>query len=309
MKKVFLLFISCALANFSNAQSSVSITIDDVPNTRLYQLQNFSSPLQQKLDSLQIPVAIFINEGNLEQTTALEKNRNLLKNWLSKSYVTAGNHGFAHKNYAEVGLEAFKEDVIKGEALTKSFLKEFNKESRYFRFPYNAAGNDSLEQLTAQKFLKEKNYISTPFTVESEDWLHAILYDKALVENDRKRAEWIGDQYVNLTLKLFSHFDSLSVSIYNRPIRQIYLCHDNRLNADYLPRIVDELKNKNYEFVSLDNALLDPVYQSQLYYYEKAGFSWIYKWMPDVAARRKLMRSEPSNPEIQKAFEDLNKQK
>ncbi|WP_254562981.1 polysaccharide deacetylase family protein [Dyadobacter diqingensis] len=309
MKKVFLLFISCALANFANAQRSVSVTIDDVPNTRLYQLQNFSSPLQQKLDSLQIPVAIFINEGNLEQTTALEKNRNLLKSWLSKSYVTAGNHGFAHKNYAEVGLEAFKEDVIKGEVLTKSFLKEFNKESRYFRFPYNGAGNDSLEQLTAQKFLKEKNYISTPFTVESEDWLHAILYDKALAENDRKRAEWIGDQYVNLTLKLFSHFDSLSVSIYNRPIRQIYLCHDNSLNADYLPRIVDELKNKNYEFVSLDNALLDPVYQSQLYYYGKAGFSWIYKWMPDVAARRKLMRSEPSNPEIQKAFEDLNKQK
>ena len=309
MKKVFLLFVSCAFANFSNAQRSVSITIDDVPNTRLYQLQNFSSPLQQKLDSLQIPVAIFINESHLEQTAALEKNKNLLKSWLAKKYVTAGNHGFAHKNYAEVGLEAFKEDVVKGEVLTKSFLKEFDKESKYFRFPYNGAGNDSLEQLTAQKFLEEKKYISTPFTVESEDWLHAILYDKALAENDHERAAWIGDQYVILTRKLFSYFDSLSVSIYNRPIRQIYLCHDNRLNADYLPRIVDELKKKNYEFVSLDNALLDPVYQSQLYYYGKAGFSWIYRWVPDAATRRKLMRSEPSNPEIQKAFEDLNKQK
>jgi len=297
------------LANSSFAQRMVSITIDDVPNTKLYQQQNFKSILQQKLDSLRIPVAIFINEGNLEQTKESDKNKNLLKSWIAKSNVTVGNHGYAHKNYTEVGFEAYKEDVIKGEVLTKQFVKELHKESKYFRFPYNGVGSDSLEQALALTFLAANNYISTPFTVESEDWLHAILYDDALAAKDKKRAEWIGNQYVDFTLGLFSYFDSLSIKLYNRPIKQIYLCHDNRLNADYLAKIVDKLKNKEYQFISLDEAISDPVYKSQLYYHGKAGFSWIYRWIPDVVLRKKLMQSEPGNPEIQNAFEESSKKK
>ena len=157
--------------------------------------------------------------------------------------------------------------------------------------------------------MKEKKYISTPYTVESEDWLHAILYDKALVEGNRKKASWVGVQYVDFTLRLFSYFDSLSIKTYDRPIAQIYLCHDNKLNADYLPVIVNELKKRKYKFVSLDEAMNDPVYKSPLYYYGKNGFSWIYRWIPDGELRKKLMRGEPSNPEIQKAFEEIDKKK
>ncbi|GLU53311.1 hypothetical protein Dfri01_27720 [Dyadobacter frigoris] len=273
----------------------------------LFEASNFSSVLQKKLDSLHIPIAIFINEVNLGQPAVLDRNKNLLKSWLVKDYITAGNHGFAHKNFADVGFDAFKEDVLKGEVVTKELLKQEKKELRYFRFPFNGAGNDSLEQMKALQFLKEKKYISTPYTVESEDWLHAILYDKALAEGDTKTASWIGAQYVDFTLRLFTYFDSLSLKMYNRSISHIYLCHDNKLNADYLPEIVNQLKNRKYKFVSLDEAMKDPVYKSPLHYYGKNGFSWIYRWIPDVEMRKKLMREEPTNGEIQKAFEEMNK--
>lgn len=297
------------LLKFSYAQRTVSITIDDVPNTKLYEAEHFSSPLLKTLDSLHIHVAIFINEANLQQSLALERNKNLLKSWLVKDYITAGNHGYAHKNYAEIGFAEFQKEVTMGEVITKQILHGLKKESRYFRFPFNAAGNDSLEYITAQNFLHEKNYIATPFTIESEDWLHAILYDKALAENDIKKAEWIGNEYVNFTLRLFAHFDSLSITLYKRPVKQIYLCHDNKLNADYLGKIVNQLKKQEYKFISLGDALNDPVYRSPIYYYGKAGFSWFYRWMPDVAMRKKLMRAEPGDEKIQKAFEELNGKK
>lgn len=307
MKKIFLIFLFLCFAKIIQAQRSVAITIDDVPNTRLFEASNFSSLLQKKLDSLHIPVAIFINEVNLGQPKVLERNKNLLKSWLGKDYITAGNHGFAHKNYVDVGFESFKEDVLKGEIVTKELLKQRHKELKYFRFPFNGAGNDSLEQVKALQFLKEKKYISTPYTVESEDWLHAILYDKALAEGDTKKASWIGSQYVDFTLKLFAYFDTLSSKLYNRSIIQIYLCHDNKLNADYLPIIVNQLKNRKYKFVSLDEAMKDPVYKSPLHYYGKNGFSWVYRWIPDVEMRKRLMKEEPSNEKIQKAFEEMNK--
>ena len=307
MKKICFIFLFLCVLKVSVAQRSVAITIDDVPNTRLFETSNFSSLLQKKLDSLHIPIAIFINEGNLGQPEALESNKNLLKTWLVKDYITAGNHGYAHKNYVDAGFEAFKEDVLNGEIVTKELLKQQHQELKYFRFPFNGAGNDSLEQLKALQFLKEKKYISTPYTVESEDWLHAILYDKALAAGDTKKASWIGAQYVDFTLRLFAYFDNLSLSIYNRSISQIYLCHDNKLNADYLSEIVSQLKNRKCKFVSLDEAMEDPVYKSPLHYYGKNGFSWVYRWIPDVEMRKKLMREEPANEKIRQAFEGMNK--
>lgn len=309
MKKIFFLFLFLASVQTLFAQRSVAITIDDVPNTGLYQANHFKSLLQRKLDSLHIPVAIFINEGNMKQTTELEKNKDLLRSWLVKDYVTAGNHGFSHLNYGDVGFEAFKEDVINGEVLIKEYLKGTKKKLNYFRFPFNNLGNDSIAQIRAQKFLGSKSYIATPFTVESQDWLYAMVYDKALATNDKKLAKEIARQYIEFTLKLFSYFDNLSAKMYGHPVKQIYLCHDSKLNADYLDIIMDKLKKEKYKFISLSEAMTDPAYKNSGYYFGKDGFSWIYRWIKDPEKRKQAMSAQPSNQEIHKMFDDMNKAK
>jgi hypothetical protein len=309
MKKLFFVGLFCLTAGIASGQQSVAITIDDVPNIQLFESNHPTSLLQEKLDSLHIPIAIFINEGNLGQPQAAEKSIKLLKSWLSRDYITAGNHGFVHKNYGEAGFEAFQEDVNKGEKHTGSLVKGLGKELKYFRFPFNSLGNDSLEQVKAQKYLGTKGYISTPFTVESEDWLFAILYDKALAEHNVSHAAEIGEKYLAYTRNLFSYLDSLSVKQYGRSVRQIYLCHDNRLNAHYLAKIVGQLKQDGYKLISLDEAMNDPLYQLPSYYFGKEGFSWLYRWIKDPKERMKWMKGEPSNAVIQKEFEEMNRKK
>ncbi|MCF0061216.1 polysaccharide deacetylase family protein [Dyadobacter chenwenxiniae] len=309
MKKHVLLAAIMSVSGLSYAQQrSVSITIDDIPNVHLAKADG-SSGLLQKLDSLKLPVAIFINEANLKQTPAAEKNRQLLKSWVLRDYVTVGNHSFSHPNYAEVGFDAFKEEVIKGEVLTKELLKGSGKSLDYFRFPFNSMGKDSIDFDRMQQFLKEKKYISTPYTVESEDWLYARLYDKALREGDAAKAKSIGMQYVETSVKIFAFFDSLSVATFDRPIKQIYLCHDSQLNTDYLPQLVQKLKDQQYNFISLGDAMTDPVYKSKEHYKGPFGFSWIYRWIQDPAKRRAMMRLEPQNMEIHKAHEEMNAKK
>jgi len=314
MKKYTFLFIISltgyiSFGQRSVGQRSVAITIDDVPNVRLYKSDGYSSGLLKKLDSLHLPVAIFINEGNLKQTEEAAKNKELLKKWILKDYITAGNHSYSHQNYGETGFDTFKEDVLKGEEITKAILKGSGKTLKYFRFPFNSMGKDSLAHQKILKFLSVKNYISTPFTIESEDWLYAELYDKALKDGDGKYAQFVGSQYVEMTLKIFNYFDSLSVKIYGRPIKQIYLCHDSKLNTDYLSEIIQKLKERNYRFVSIADAMKDTVYQSKDYYQGNNGISWMYRWVEDPKKRLDLMRAEPDNPPIRKAFEEMNKEK
>nr|WP_295930873.1 polysaccharide deacetylase family protein [uncultured Dyadobacter sp.] len=293
----------------SAQQRSVAITIDDVPNVHLFEASGYSSGLLQRLDSLNLPVAIFINEGNLRLNNAFEKNRSLLQNWISKRYVTVGNHSYSHPNMGEIGFDAFREQVLKGEELSRPMADNAGKNLVYFRFPFNGMGKDSVEQVRMQQFLTGKHYISTPFTVESEDWLYTQLYEKALKDGKRDEARAIGNRYVALSLRLFDYFDSLAVAVAGKPVKQIYLCHDNRLNTDFLPVLVQKLKEKEYRFIDLPEAMSDPAYGSYGHYYGNAGFSWVYRWMKDPASRRAAMRAEPSDPETQKAYEAMTKGK
>ncbi|WP_353721811.1 polysaccharide deacetylase family protein [Dyadobacter sp. 676] len=288
-------------------ERSVAVTIDDVPNVHIYAADGNSPGLLKKLDSLNLPVAIFINEGNLKQNNAFEQNKKLLRDWISRPYVTVGNHSYSHPNYGEIGFDAFRDEVLEGEELSRKMVEKEGKKLEYFRFPFNGMGKDSAGQLRMRQFLAEHGYISTPFTVESEDWLFTQLYEKALKEGKPEEARAIGNRYVDLSMKLFGYFDSLAIKVTGKPVKQIYLCHDNRLNTDYLPVLIQKLKEKQYRIVGLAEAMGDPAYRLPLHYHGNWGFSWIYRWVKDVGQRRSLMQAEPSDKEAQQAYEALMK--
>lgn len=304
----FFLFSFITLSAFAQ-ERSVSITIDDVPNVHLYTASGNSSGLLKKLDSLNLPVAIFINEGNLKRNNAFDQNKKLLQSWISRPYVTVGNHSYSHPNYGEIGFDAFKDEVLKGEELSRKMAEDAGKKLEYFRFPFNAMGKDSAEQLRMRQFLTEHHYISTPFTVESEDWLYTQLYEKALKEGKAEEAKSIGNRYVELSLQLFEYLDGVALKVTGKPVKQIYLCHDNLLNTVYLPVLIQKLKEKKYRLISLAEAMDDPAYRLPLYYHGNWGFSWLYRWVKDVDQRRSFMRIEPADKEAQQAFKALTKSK
>lgn len=302
------LFSLIALSTFAQ-ERSVSITIDDVPNVHLYAANGNSSGLLKKLDSLNLPIAIFINEGSLKRNNAFDENKKLLQSWISRPYITVGNHSYSHPNYGEIGFDAFKDEVLKGEELSRKMAEQAGKKLEYFRFPFNGMGKDSAEQARMAQFLTAHHYISTPFTVESEDWVYTQLYEKALKEGKPEEAKAIGNRYVDLSLQRFEHFDRVALKVTGKPVKQIYLCHDNLLNTDYLPVLVQKLKERKYRLISLAEVMDDPAYRLPLYYYGNWGFSWVYRWVKDAEVRRSLMREEPADKEAQQAYEAFTKGK
>ena len=286
----------------------VAITIDDVPNTRNFKENGFQSRLLDSLDKLSIPVAIFINEGLLHKGDSL-KNLDLLKSWIGKEYVTVGNHTFSHSRYSEVGYDVFTTDIILGEKYTRAIVDRHQKSLKQFRFPYNDLGIDSTQHALITAFLTENNYQITPFTIESSDWMYNALYENYLDAGDTDSAQWIGEEYVEQTVLLFDYFDSLTHEQFGRSVKQIYLCHDNRLNEDYLGQLLNRLEAQGYEFIGLDEAISDPMYTQTDYYFRKWGISWIYRWMEIARNRNGLMRKEPYSNEIEKLFSEIAAEK
>ncbi len=309
MKRSGFLFLVCLLSIASLAQKKVHISIDDAPNTRLYKHLGYKSVLLDKLDSLQVPVSVFLNEGKIYQHDSVVANFALLERWIQRSYTELGNHTFSHSRSSKAGPNAYAADVKKGEAITKELVKYYDKELKYFRFTFNDLGKDSLQQAQIAHLLDSMNYIITPFTIESSDYMFNDLYRHYLREGNKLKADSIGMAYVEKTLDYFIHFEQVATDQYGRDVNQIYLCHDSHLNADYLDVIIKKLRDRGYEFITLEETLKDPVYSQTNHYHKHWGVSWFYRWMKDHKERIKLMKQEPDLMEYFKVFQELQKKK
>lgn len=297
MIKLLVIFTFIGVTTF--AQKQVSITIDDVPNTGLKH-----SVLLGKLDSLQIPTTIFINEQKLEHGD-LGENIQILESWIKNKYITPGNHTFSHARASKNSFKDYKNEIIKGEIESRKLSNKYNKELKHFRFPYNDLGRDSLQQDSLKQFLNLKGYSISPFTIESSDWMFNSVYKNYSKNNQPLKAKETAETYVNYTLELFDFYDSVGLHYHNRHVKQIYLCHDNELNRDYLDVLIQKLKDKNYSFISFDEALADKVYSQPIYFYKKYGISWFYRWIKDVNERNNMGRKEPTCIKIDKEFEAI----
>lgn len=304
MLKITALLTLLVPALAASGQKLVAITIDDVPGLSAPRKAE-STRLLSRLDSASVPVAVFINESHLENNN----NGNILAEWAKRDFVTLGNHTYSHPHYTEVGFDRFVKEISKGETITLQLAALNDKGLSYFRFPYNDLGSDSTGQKVIADHLAQKGYEVAPFTVESADWMFNVVYNHYLTKNDSAMARSIGNTYVEHTLALFEFFENMAGELFRRPIPHIYLCHDNALNADYLPVLMERLSARGYRFISLSEAMTDEAYKTQNHYYGNAGFSWLYRWIPDTENRKNLLRSEPENPEVYQEYLKLTGQK
>lgn len=307
LKKIILSLILIFSVQVCFAQKRVALTIDDVPNTKMFATDSFNSRMLQTMDSLRIPATIFIMGSAIYKTNYPVKNFALINSWIQRDYITPGNHSFNHTRYSSVGFTKFSCDIVQGETLIRGLAAQNNKSIQYFRFPYNDLGANKAQQDSIISFLHNKDYIVAPFTIESSDYIFNSLYTYYLNSGQTEKADSIGKSYVDFTITLFGYFETLSNDQFHRQIPQIYLCHDSPLNAKYLPALIQKLRSRNYSFISLDEAMKDSVYRSEIYYFGKYGYSWIYRWIKNTDERTALMKREPFLMDVYKEYKRIHK--
>lgn len=304
MKNIILTLLLTILVLVTFAQKQVAITMDDLPN---YSVHDPDQKLLHLVDSLQLPFCILINGRMMfENDSVLAQNS--MAEWGKRSFVTIGNHTFTHPWYSESVFENFTKEIEKNQKAINAFIPAGRNEIKFFKFPYNDLGKDSLQNVRIKQWLGDNGYVIAPYTVESEDYIFNTIYEYYLKNNEHAKADSIGRLYVTKTMEFFTYFEGLSEQVFNRPINQIYQSHDNILNTLYLPEILKQLKERGYTFISLHDALKDPAYLSTDYFFGKWGISWVYRWISDADQRMKLLRAEPDNMPVEKLYADIQKQ-
>lgn len=302
------LLVACSAARAEAIDRRIAVTIDDLPWQRAGAVS--SEVLQQRHDALLeqlaragAPVTGFVNESKLEVDGQVAPERvAMLRDWLDAGY-TLGNHGYSHPQIADIGADAYCQDVERGEQVLRPLLAERGQVPRWFRHPYLRAGRDAADREVLQACFERLGYAIAPVTVDNSEWIWAAAYARVLdgkiqVEDRDGTLARLREGYVPYMLAKLDYFERQSIELLGYALPQVWLMHANELNAASYADLVEAVRQRGYRLVNLDEAMQDPAYaRGEGGYAGAAGIGWLHRWALGARPRGRILPDEPLVPQ------------
>ncbi len=279
IKKLFILFVVVCAAAFSVAAQTkqIAFTIDDLPLNgapiKIEKLREMTAKILTSLKKNKVPMVGFVNESLLYVPSETDARIGVLKMWADAG-VELGNHTFSHLGFKDASLQEFEDEFVRGEAVTKKLLQPNG--IRYFRHPFLQMGNTRELENSFEKFIAERNCKIVPITMDTMDWMFLNAYAKALKEKDKDFQKRVSSEYLKFVAEKIDASEANSKILFGRNIKHILLLHANELNADNFDALVKIYKERNYQFITVEEALKDEVYRAPDKYAPTSD--WLSHW-------------------------------
>lgn len=281
----------------------MAITVDDLPVAQPSwhsdpQMDRITTDLLATLSEHSVPAVGFVNEGKLETEKGVDAFRvKILQRWLEAKFEL-GNHGFSHLDLHRVPPEEWMADVVRGEKVTRGLAEASGGDYRYFRHPFLHTGMSVEIQSETGEFLAGRGYTVAPVTIDNSEWVYGRAYAQAYNSGDEELQRRIGQDYLRYMLEVVRFYESQSEAIVGRAIPQILLVHAYALNADWLDDLLVKLEERGYSWVSLEEALEDPVYERAIDGWTgMGGITWLHRWAITDGMDRSGFEGEPEPSE------------
>ncbi|MES2697150.1 MAG: polysaccharide deacetylase family protein [Verrucomicrobiota bacterium] len=248
--------------NVATAKRKIAVTIDDGPATGaardLEVFLRIADGLREAFVAEKVPAIMFVNERQFQVDGQRDARVAALQRWLEAG-LDLGNHTYSHPNLNDTPLPRYLDDIVKGEAISRSLLEARRKKLVWFRYPFLATGNAETAR-AVEDFLAQRGYRIAPVSVDYHDYTHAGIYSRHLRAGDKEKA---GEQFATMLQALeaaFARAEKRSIEILGYELPQTLLIHCNEMNALTLRTTLQRIRDRGYTFVSLDEAMADPAY-------------------------------------------------
>jgi peptidoglycan/xylan/chitin deacetylase (PgdA/CDA1 family) len=308
MNKKVILYLTISISVIVSAygqKKQVCFSVDDLP-TVTYGISD-SAFHQEVINKLitsfrkhTIPAIGFVNEVKLyrdgDQRKPIPFQVNLLNRWVEAG-LELGNHTFSHPDYNSTTLSEYSQNILKGELITRELLTRNGKSLTYFRHPFLHTGNSKEKSDSLNLFLAEHTYEVAPVTIDNEDYLFALAYHRANHKKDVNLVKQIKADYVHYMEQKLHYFERQAQRLFGRDIKQILLLHASLLNADAMDSLASMFVRNGYEFISMEEALKDKAYATEITRYGNWGISWLDRWALSQGKKGDFFEGDPTTPD------------
>jgi peptidoglycan/xylan/chitin deacetylase (PgdA/CDA1 family) len=248
----------------------LAITVDDLPGggpevgefTHVRIVQDIVATLQAHhvLHPTGFVVGAML-EDRPERQSALDA-------WVNAGFEV-GNHTYTHSSIAEIGLEAYVEDIKRNRAIVDVLEERSGQRHHYFRYPYLEEGRTEQERRTLTRFLASEHYTVARVSLDFSDWAWAGAYARCMQRGDNKEAlRLLQQSYLDNAMAYLVWSVAAGHSVVGHAVPQVLLLHANVATALNLDALLTAYENTGVRYVSLQDALADPIYTTS---YEISG--------------------------------------
>lgn len=248
----------------------IAITLDDLP----YVLRSRTTPQEgmkivrdvnaalKAHDIIAMGFAIG-NQINKETAPAMDA--------FARAGHTVGNHSWSHPDYDTLTRWSFWRETRR----TDRALRPWMQDQKYYRFPFLREGKTDKTKRAAEKVLENQGYTNVPVTIDNDEWRFNLDYVNALDMGDQRGAQRIAKEYLAHMKERTTHFQALAKQGLGRDVSHILLLHMNKINADHLEDLLAWYAANGWTFITVEQALRDPLFTAPDIYTVPRGLSQI----------------------------------
>ncbi len=249
---------------FSNCfATEVAITIDDFPGVGPLPLGvsrlDVENQILNTLQKYQIQNVYGMVIGG--EVVGDRKMEYIINHWIANGNFVA-NHTYTHHDLAKVDADFYINDIQK----TDDYLSQVKQNAtyKYFRYPYLSDGNTLAKRTAVRSYLFNHGYQIAPVTINFSDYEWNAPYARCVRQNNTNAIAWLKQIYIQEALSALDEAHYSSEKLFHRDIKNILLIHLGPFDAVVLDDLINAYQQRGVTFISLNDAMTDPVYKLNL---------------------------------------------
>lgn len=238
----------------------LAITMDDmllwrgVPVPKGYSCLGIAQKMTAALKRHHAPPAYaFSNTAPADDDPELLR---VFDHWVEHGQHVA-NHTHHHPAINWVDAQTYIKDIERTEEIIQRWSSRAPQ--RYFRYCNDMWGDTAEKQETVYAYLTKQGYTPVPVTVGFRDSRFQAAYWRTLKRDDREGVAYLRREFVHAALHELRLHAANARAVFGRDPAHIWLIHGTPLGGDCLDEILDAFQAAGVQFVSTEEAMLDPM--------------------------------------------------
>lgn len=199
----------------------------------------------------------FSNTAPPEDDPALYQ---VFDHWSEQGHYVA-NHTHRHPSLNWIEPATYIDDI----EYTEKLIDRWSSlaPTRYFRYCMDMWGDTPEKQEAVEAYLQRSGYTSSPVSAWFYDHAWIVPYWRAFKKRDRDAQAWLRQSFVDTAVEQLRTQATAARQMFGRDPAQIWLSHGTPIAGECMDQILDTFAAANVEFVSLEEAMADPMYATQ----------------------------------------------
>lgn len=171
-----------------------------------------------------------------------------------------GNHTWSHPELDKLSAAQYERNIVRNEALLRKV--DPHGDWHWFRYPFLEEGNTVAKHDDVRRWLAARGYRVAEVSMDFQDYLWNDPYARCAAKHDEAAIQQLHDSYLATADKYISVHRELAKRLYGRDVPYVLLMHVGAFDARMLPELITLFRTRGFQFIPLEKAMADPVYQA-----------------------------------------------